>query len=458
MRLACWFLGFCGAAAVAQGLPAEVETALAQSGLPRDAVVLLVAPAEGGPARVAHRVDAPVNPASINKLVTTFAALDLLGPTFTWNTPVYFDGPVRHGVLEGNLVIQGQGDPALVLERLWLLLHRVQSLGVKTIAGDIVLDRSAFTLPPHDPAAFDGEPLRPYNAAPDALLVNFKSVTVTLTPEPGRARVRVDPPLAHVRWPATVPLAPGECGDWIGGLRADFRDPGRVRFAGSFPGACGERNWHVAFPDPDRYAARAVEAAWLGMGGHLRGEVREGRVPAGATPAFTFPSPTLAEVTRDINKFSNNVMAQQVFLTLGLQQRGQGSFEAAREVVRGWWRERFGGEPPATENGSGLSRSESITAAQLGQLLQSAWASPLMPDYAASLPLLGLDGTLRRQRQNTGLAHLKTGSLNEVAGMAGYVHGPQGRRWVLVAIANHPRAGAVRNVAQALVQWAARQP
>jgi D-alanyl-D-alanine carboxypeptidase/D-alanyl-D-alanine-endopeptidase (penicillin-binding protein 4) len=231
-----------------------------------------------------------------------------------------------------------------------------------------------------------------------------------------------------------------------------------VRFAGSFPGACGERSWHVAFPDPDRYAARAVEAAWLGMGGHLRGEVREGRVPAGATPAFTFPSPTLAEVTRDINKFSNNVMAQQVFLTLGLQQRGQGSFEAAREVVRGWWRERFGGEPPATENGSGLSRSESITAAQLGQLLQSAWASPLMPDYAASLPLLGLDGTLRRQRQNTGLAHLKTGSLNEVAGMAGYVHGPQGRRWVLVAIANHPRAGAVRNVAQALVQWAARQP
>lgn len=458
MRLACWFLGFCGAAAAAQGLPAEVETALAQSGLPRDAVVLLVAPAEGGPARVAHRVDAPVNPASINKLVTTFAALDLLGPTFTWNTPVYFDGPVRHGVLEGNLVIQGQGDPALVLERLWLLLHRVQSLGVKTIAGDIVLDRSAFTLPPHDPAAFDGEPLRPYNAAPDALLVNFKSVTVTLTPEPGRARVRVDPPLAHVRWPATVPLAPGECGDWIGGLRADFRAPGRVRFAGSFPGACGERNWHVAFPDPDRYAARAVEAAWLGMGGHLRGEVREGRVPAGATPAFTFPSPTLAEVTRDINKFSNNVMAQQVFLTLGLQQRGQGSFEAAREVVRGWWRERFGGEPPATENGSGLSRSESITAAQLGQLLQSAWASPLMPDYAASLPLLGLDGTLRRQRQNTGLAHLKTGSLNEVAGMAGYVHGPQGRRWVLVAIANHPRAGAVRNVAQALVQWAARQP
>ncbi|MEJ5989533.1 D-alanyl-D-alanine carboxypeptidase/D-alanyl-D-alanine-endopeptidase [Ramlibacter sp. PS3R-8] len=457
-HLACWLLAWTGATALAQGLPAEVESALAEAGLPRDAVVMLVAPVDGGPARVAHRVDVRVNPASIAKLSTTLAGLELLGPTYVWNTPVYFDGPVRDGVLQGNLVIKGQGDPKLVIERLWLLLKRVQSMGVRSITGDIVLDRTAFALPARDPAAFDGEPLRPYNASPDALLVNFKAVTVTITPQNGQARVRTEPALAGVQWPAGVPLGGGECGDWITSLQADFRNPAQVRFAGTFPAACGERVWQVAYPDPANYASRAIAAAWREIGGELRGQVRDGRVPAGAKPAFEFASPGLAEVIRDINKFSNNVMAQQLFLTLSLQQRTVGTFEGSREVLGAWWRDRFGGEPPVTDNGSGLSRTESITAGQLGQLLQAAWASPLMPDFVASLPALGLDGTLRRNRQNAGLAHLKTGSLVDVSGVAGYVHGPLGRRYVLVAIANHPRASAVRAATQALVQWAARQP
>ncbi|MBE7367356.1 D-alanyl-D-alanine carboxypeptidase/D-alanyl-D-alanine-endopeptidase [Ramlibacter sp. HM2] len=457
-RIACCLLALAAASAGAQRLPPEVEAALAEAGLPREAVTLLVAPAEGGTPRLAHRADVPVNPASITKLTTTYAALELLGPTFSWSTPVYFDGPVRDGVLYGNLVIKGQGDPKLVIERLWLLLRRVQAAGVRSIAGDIVLDRSAFAVPARDPAAFDGEPLRPYNVGPDALLVNFKTVTLTFTPEAGTARVRAEPALADVQWPATVPLAGGECGDWITPLQADFRNPAQVRFGGAFRASCGERVWQLAFPDAGGYAARAVAATWRDIGGQLRGGVREGLAPAGVAPAFEFASPPLAEVVRDINKFSNNVMAQQLFLTLSLQLRGSGTLEGSRELLRTWWRDRFGGEPPVTDNGSGLSRTESISARQLAQMLQGAWASPLMPDLVASLPALGLDGTLRRQRQNVGLAHLKTGSLNEVTGVAGYVHGPGGRRYVLVAIANHRKAGAVRPAIQALVEWAARQP
>lgn len=457
-----WIAGACCtlalvAAAAAQGLPPEVEAALADAQLPRDAVVLLVAPAEGGPPRLAHRADAAVNPASVAKLATTFAALELLGPQFTWNTPVYLDGPVRHGVLQGNLHIKGQGDPKLVLERLWLLLRRVQALGVHRITGDIVLDRGAFSLPPSDPAAFDGEPLRPYNAAPDALLVNYKTVVLSFVPEGRQVRVHAEPTLAGVRWPATVPLAAGPCGAWPAALKADFSNPTRVRFAGAFPGACGERSWNIAFPDPASYAGRAIAGLWHEMGGHLAGEVRDGPVPAGLQPAFEFASPPLAEIVRDVNKYSNNVMAQQLFLTLSLQQRGTGSYQGSREVLAQWWRERFGGEPPVTDNGSGLSRSESITAGQLARLLQAAWASPLMPDLVASLPALGLDGTLRKAQRNVGLAHLKTGSLADVAGVAGYVHGAQGRRYVLVAIANHPRANAIRPAVQALVEWTARQ-
>lgn len=458
LRLAWCVLACACFAAGAQELPPTVASALAAAGLPEDSFAAFVAPAEGGPPLVAHRVDVPVSPASVAKLATTFAALDVLGPAYTWKTGVYFDGPVRHGVLEGNLVLRGGGDPDLVIERLWLLLRRVQALGVRDIQGDIVLDRSAFAVEARDPAAFDNQPLRPYNVAPDALLVNFKAVTLTLTPQGKHALVHAEPALAGVHWPASVPLAGGPCGDWIAGLRADFRDLSRIRLAGSFPAACGDQAWQIAFPDPEGYAGRAIAALWRQMGGKLGGAVRDGRVPEGAQAAFEFASPPLAQVIRDINKFSNNVMAQQVFLTLGLQQAGTGSFEAARGVLRGWWASRIRTEPPSIANGSGLSRTDAISARQLGDLLRFAWASPWMPELASSLPVLGIDGTLRHRQEDVGRAHLKTGSLADVSAVAGYVEGPQARRYVLVAIANHPDAPAARAAVDALIAWTAHQP
>ncbi|MEP6972298.1 MAG: D-alanyl-D-alanine carboxypeptidase, partial [Betaproteobacteria bacterium] len=236
-------------AALAQGLPPEVDTALARAKLPREAVAVLVVDAQGKQAaRVSHRADVLMNPASVMKLVTTSAALDLLGPAYTWTTSVYVDGPVREGRLMGNLFIRGRGDPTMVSERLWQLMRRVRSLGITRIDGDIVLDRSAFAVTPVDPGGFDGEPLRPYNAAPDALLLNYKSVLLTFVVDSAAnlARIHVDPPLAGVTIPASVPLAAGGCGDYRGNLRADFSDPLQIRFAGSYPATCQERTWPVA--------------------------------------------------------------------------------------------------------------------------------------------------------------------------------------------------------------------
>jgi D-alanyl-D-alanine carboxypeptidase/D-alanyl-D-alanine-endopeptidase (penicillin-binding protein 4) len=446
-------------ACCAQALPPGVEAALARAKLPREALVAYVADVDAPNApRLAYRVDVPVNPASVAKLTTTFAALELLGPAYTWTTPVYADGPIEQGTLQGNLYIEGRGDPKLVSERLWLLLRRVQGLGIRRVAGDIVLDHSAFEVPPQDPGAFDGEPLRPYNASPDALLVNFKSVLMTFTPAATQARVHVEPPLAGVQFPSDVAMARSGCGDWRGGLRADFSNPARVRFAGSYGAACGERQWPVAYVQPAAFAARAVAGMWQQLGGSVGGQVRDGRVPQGLAPAFEFDSPALSEVIREINKYSNNVMAQQVFLTLALQRGRPATFEAAREVVRGWWRDRIGGEPPALQNGSGLARDERISAAQLARLLHAAWRSPLMPELAASLPLAGVDGTLRRGRtpSGQGIAHLKTGSLRDVNGVAGFVEGTNGRRYVLVAIANHPDAAAAQGAIDALIAWTAQ--
>jgi|LauGreDrversion4_2_1035121.scaffolds.fasta_scaffold45973_5 D-alanyl-D-alanine carboxypeptidase/D-alanyl-D-alanine-endopeptidase (penicillin-binding protein 4) len=460
-RLAAWLaLGGIAAAASAQPLPPEIEAALARAKLPRDAVTLAVADAEGRlPPRLWHRTDTPVNPASIAKLATTFAALELLGPAWTWTTPVYVDGPVQAGTLQGNLYLKGQGDPRLVMERLWLLLRRVQGLGVRRIAGDIVIDRSAFEVAAQDPGAFDGEPLRPYNAAPDALLVNFRAMVLQFTPQGNVALLQIEPPMAGLQAPASVPLQSGECNDWRGALRADFRDPTRLRFDGAFPSACGPRSWPVAAADPANQAGRAIAGMWQEMGGQLTGKVREGRVPTQLKPVAESVSPTLTEVVRDVNKFSNNVMAQQLFLTLSLQQRGVGTIAGSRAVLQQWWRDRLRSEPPVFDNGSGLSRDERATAAQLTRLLQHAWTSPLMPEFVASLPVAGLDGTAKRTAARTaGVAHLKTGSLRDVTGVAGYVHAPSGRRYAVVAIANHANAGAMRGVIDTLVEWTAREP
>jgi D-alanyl-D-alanine carboxypeptidase/D-alanyl-D-alanine-endopeptidase (penicillin-binding protein 4) len=454
--------------AAAQTLPGEVARELQRARVPAEALAVVVQEVgTGSPVLQLNARDA-VNPASLTKLLTTYAALELLGPAWTWRTGVWLDGPVKDGVLDGALVIRGSGDPTLTLERTWLLLERVRQLGVREIRGDIVLDRSAFAEAQGTPADFDGEWLRPYNVQPDALLLNYKSVTYRFVPDAARgvARVGAEPVLDGVAVDAEVPLSREACGDWRGALKATLEDPQRVRFDGSYPLACGERTWPAAYPEPASYSARLLRALWRAGGGRLAGTVRDGAAP-GVPPTFEFESPPLAAVVRDINKFSNNVMAQQLFLTLAAQTqtpRAPATPQAARDVLARWALERFG-EPEAVlrlDNGSGLSRETRLTAHSLARLLQTAWASPVMSELMSSLPASGLDGTLRRSRAQAGRAHLKTGSLRDVAAVAGYVLGTSGRRYVLVAIVQHANAQAARPALDALVQWtlddASRRP
>jgi serine-type D-Ala-D-Ala carboxypeptidase/endopeptidase (penicillin-binding protein 4) len=452
----------CAVGAAPDALPPAVTAALARADVPREAIVAVVQEVGAARPRLTWQAEQPVNPASLMKLLTTFASLELLGPAWTWTTPVWLHGSVRDGVLDGPLAIQGSGDPTLVLERVWLMLRRVQRLGVREIRGDIVLDRSAFIVPEQSPADFDGEALRPYNVRPDALLLNYKAMVLTITPDAARgtALISADVPLAGVRIDASVPLAPGPCEDWRGALRTDLADPARLRFAGSFAAACGEKVWALAYAEPKSYNERALAGLWREMGGRLTGAVRDGPAPAGK-PTFEVNSPPLAEVVRDINKYSNNVMAQQLFLTLGLSQRGAGTPEAARQVVRQWAIDRLGAEATVglvIDNGSGLSRESRVSAQLLARLLQAAWASPVMPELMSSLPASGIDGTLKRSRSGSngnGRAHLKTGSLRDVAGVAGYVLSNSGRRYAVVAIVNHANANTAWPALDALVQWAA---
>lgn len=458
-RAAAWgaVLATLSMAGQATALPPEVQLALQRARVPASALAVVVEEAGSGRSLLAAQAQEPVNPASLAKLVTTYAALDRLGPAWSWRTPVWLDGTVHHGVLEGSLVIQGRGDPTLVLERVWLLLQRVQQRGVREIRGDIVLDRSAFALPAHAPGAFDGEPLRPYNVGPDALTLNFKSVVYGFVPDPaaGRARVTQEPRLDGAPAMVDIPLAPGPCGDWRAALKASFTTDG-ARFGGAYPASCGVQNWPVADPQPDSYNARLLAGLWRDMGGRLTGRVRDGTAPAGRAPDLELVSPPLAEVVRDINKYSNNLMAQQLFLSLALAEASPTNPDAARRGLSTWLVDRLGSTMAGQiqlDNGAGLSREARLPAAALARLLQQAWGSSVMSELMSSLPVSGLDGTLRRSRAGEGRAHLKTGSLRDVAGVAGYVLSDSGKRYVLVAILNHDNAQAARPALEALVRW-----
>ena len=458
-----WVLGLwaCAWAVVssAQGLPASVQRALEQARLPAQALHVVVAPAQGGAPVVRWGAEQAVNPASLMKLITTSAALEMLGPTYVWRTVVSTDGVVSEGVLRGNLYVQGRGDPKWVAERLWLLLRRVQAMGITRIQGDVVLDQSAFDTPEVDPGAFDGQPQRPYNASPQALLINYKSVVLHWSVDAAQrvARVHAEPPMAGMRWPREVPLSPGPCMDYRGALKADFSDPLQWVFRGAYPTDCGERVWPVADLEPATHAQRAVEGTWRAIGGQLDGQVRTGRVSANARALLSAESPTLAEVIRDINKYSNNVMAEQLFLTLSLEAGGLGQAQASRALLQRWWDQNVGQPGLVIDNGSGLSRTGRVTAAGLAALLQRMWRGPHMPELVASLPISAQDGTLRRT-QSKAQAHLKTGSLNQVLGLAGYVDAEKGQRWVVVALLEHPQAQQGRAVLDALIDAVALLP
>ena len=447
---------------VREGLPPAVEQALERARVPRSALVAVVHDVDARQPRLAWQPGQPVNPASLMKLLTTAAALDRLGPAWKWRTPVWLSGrvsdPGPRGVLAGDVVIKGSGDPSLVVERVWLQLRRLRQAGVQRIEGDIVLDRSAFRPEPDSPGDFDGESLRPYNVGADALLLNYKSLQLTLTPDiaAGVARTALEPALAGLQASATVPLSSARCEDWRGAVALDFSNPAQLRLGGSYPVACGVQHWQIAYPDPATYAHRLIAALWSEVGGSLGGTVRDGLAPTGVQPSFDIPSPVLADVVRDINRYSNNVLAQQLFLTLGLQQAGDGSAASSSRVLQAWAAERLGADAQGlvVENGSGLSRENRVSAQALARLLGTQWRSAMLPSLFASLPASGGEGSLRRSRLPTGRAHLKTGSLRDVAGVAGYVLTEGGRWRIVVAVLNHEQAQAARPALDALVQWA----
>ncbi len=461
--LAVYFSLWAGPA-LAGELPPSVAQALKTAGIPHSAVAVVIQAVDARTSRWTMNADAAMNPASTMKLLTAFAALDLLGPAYTWQTQAFVSGTLADGVLAGDVHLRGGGDPELTYERFGRLLREMRRRGLREIRGDLVLDRSAFALEATDPGQFDNEPARPYNVAPDALLLNFNAVGLQLVPDGAQN------PLGTLIEPVPANLdlinqirrdAESDCGDWREALRADAFTHGatlRLVLSGTYPLRCGEQRWNIALTDHPRFVLGVFRQLWAELGGSFRGDVRDGPVPPDARLLAVLPSPTLGEVVRDINKYSNNVMARQLFLTLGLEAGHRPArAEDGAAAVRAWLGMRGLALPELVlENGSGLSRRERISAAGLASLLHAAWHSAVMPELMASLPIVASDGTMKKRLLQNGVAgqaHIKTGSLDGVRSIAGYVLDKSGRRWVVVCLVNHARAAAAQPAMDALLQW-----
>lgn len=446
-------------------LPGPVRAVVDEAGLPHESVGLFIQDVSDDSPLIEFNADSAKNPASVMKLVTTAAALQMLGPNYRWKTAAYAGGPLNGDRLEGDLILKGFGDPLLDTESFWTFLRHLRERGLRHVSGDLVIDDSFFKLEPNDRGAFDGRPYRVYNVQPAALLVNFQVYRFGMRPDGVRGEVVVstDPPSATVMIQNQLKLTNGRCRGRKYQVRMQVEEGNphdTVRFSGNYPMRCGAHSMLRTVSSQKTYVYGVFKALWSNLGGEIAGGVRTDTVPESARRLFRFRSRPLAEVIRPMNKFSNNVMSRNLLLTLGAERYGEpGTVEKGRAAVVEWL-QRAGIDDGSLllDNGSGLSRDARVSSRLLGEILLAAHRSPYMPEFVASLPLSAMEGTMKdrfRDDPLKGRMHMKTGLIDHVRSMGGYMLTRNGRTMAIVLLQNHAnvhrRIGT--QVQDALLEW-----
>jgi len=447
-------------------LPARVRVVLDRRSLPQDSLSLFVFDLDAGEVRLSLNPDVPRNPASVMKLLTTLVALDTLGPAYRWKTEAWAMGEIAGDVLDGDLMLKGYGDPFLVTERVWQMLKSLRLRGLRRIDGDLLIDDSYFEMTGYDPAAFDRQPLRAYNVAPNALMMNFKVVRWYFEPDTdGNAvQIRMDPELNNLKLTNRLSIRSGSCRGYQRGIAIIPNDRyDEFTFSGEFPSGCDEYSMTRSALDHNEFVYGLFRSMWHEVGGDFDGGWRNVTFEPGEDqePLLTFDSWPLADVISRVNKYSNNVMARQLLLTIAAETyRPPGTEANGRRAVVEWMAERgLDYEKLELTNGAGLSRSSRMSVRQMSDLLRYAWSRPYMPEFLSSMSLPGLDGTTSRRFADddpiAGRAHLKTGSLDDVSAIAGYLHARSGRRFVVVTMQNYAdvHRGYGEEVQEALLRW-----
>lgn len=449
--------------AAAAPLPPRLQQVLHSQGIPAAAVSIVVRDAVTGEEYLELNGSVPRSPASTIKVLTTYAALDELGPAYTWKTRAWATGPVVGGRLQGDLVLEGGGDPFISVERWRQFAQELRNTGLDRIDGDVVVDRSLYAVQAADPDGFDGKGYRTYNVLPDPLLVNLQSVEFNFVPSGNRIRLRLEPEPANLKITNTIRATSAGC---RAGLRSvtftTFADdPSRIALGGRMSARCPRLSVRRVVLDAPTYAWGTFVTNWKQAGGELHGGLRIETKPPQATLLLEFESLPVAEVVRLVNKHSSNSMARMLVLTLGLEKRGApATVQKGEEAMHDWLvRRRLDFPELVIDNGSGLSRLTRVSADSMARMLASAYQSRWYPELASSLPLGGLDGTLRRRfadLADEGRIRMKTGTLDGVTAIAGWVTSRSNRPLSVVVMVNHPgvQFGSGEAVIDTVVRWA----
>ncbi len=457
-------LSLAAQAALADGLPERPRTVLKQQLVPDSAVTVVVRDVANGESLVELNATMPRPPASTMKLVPTWAALEMLGPAYAWKTRAWSDAPVVKGVLKGNLYLQGGGDPLLTIERWWRFVTDLQQTGLRVIEGDIVIDQTRFAALDERPEDFDGKSWRTYNVLPDPLLVNWQSADFVVRPadDDSGVEVAIQPFPAGLVVENRVVLTAGRCAGRNRRITITSPDDAleRVVVTGRLSVSCGPQTFRRAVMQPAEYAYGTFVTLWRQLGGEFRGGMLRAPTPPTARLLLTQESQSLAEIVRVTNKYSSNVMARTLLLTVAAETSGTPATTAAGEAsIRQMFVSR-GLEFPelVIGNGSGLSREARISGDSMARLLIGAWSSRYAPEFLASMSLGGLDGTLRRRFEkieDPSRVRMKTGTLKNVSTIAGYVTGKSGKHYAVVVYINHPGAhNSVGELIQgAVIEW-----
>ena len=444
-------------------LPEPVTKAMRDVGVPVNATSIYVREVGKIEPLVAHRSTVPMNPASTMKIVTTLVGLDVLTPNYTWKTTFSTTSRIEGGVLQGPLYLRGSGDPKFVADHLQTAIRSLRDRGIREIAGDILLDRTRFAGAAYDPAQFDGQALRPYNVGPDALLFNFKSVGFRFAPQVDNSvAVTIDGPAPDgLTVTNRLRVTGGGCGDWRNLVTPGFASNGNsasASFTGTYPRDCADKDWYVSLFDHNGLLAGTFARMWRDAGGTWTGIMRDSATPKNTRVLYTHTSAPLASMVTDINKFSNNVMARQLLLSIDAElSKKPAQTKRAGRSIQEWAKARgFDINDLVIENGSGLSRVERISAQSMAKLLEYGLTAPFASDFVSSLPLAATDGTLAKRfvnQQAEGTAYLKTGTLTGVKALAGYLLLPNDRKMIFVGLINHGNAEAGQKALDAAVDW-----
>lgn len=395
--------------------------------------------------------DLLVSPASVTKIMTSAAALAKFSPVHTFKTQLYYTGTRRNDRVSGDLIIVGDGDPFLVSEKLWQLAADLKNMGLHEFTGDLVIDQSLFDEEVRDESRRDSarSSHNAYNAPISAFGVNFNTFAVTVAPHTvvGRpALVSMDPyPLRGLIIESHVRTGKAHSLRQIDITRSTRGAQDTLIATGSIPVDAPLHKVYRAVGDPLSAAGDYVKSFLQHEGVIVRGKVRSGRKPEGATPLIELESYEMRRIVAGLNTFSNNYIADVLLKRLGaaFPKTGtadapeQGTYANGLAVLRDFLRQDVGLKGDfVLKNGSGLDTENRISARQvIALLLYMQGRMDLFPDFLASLPAAGWDGTLKKRLKKTdsveelrGLFRAKTGTLTEpvtVASLAGYFRHPE---------------------------------